>query len=282
MGGRLDATNIVTPLASVITNIGLDHQRWLGETVEQIAFEKAGIIKTGVPVVTAATENAGLCVTRDMARQQQAALTVVSRDNAEELPLRSSLPLRGEFQKMNAAVAIATVRTLAARLPVPDEAIQQGFSQVRWAGRMHELFRGKQRMLLDGAHNVAGAEALAHELRTRYKDEQATLVFGVLDDKDWRGMLTLLMPVAKRLLLVPVQSSRSLDPKRVLSDDGDFTFPNNLSVYASLADALSAAEHDSFVVIAGSLYLVGEALELFQPMEGKVSERALNDWAPTR
>jgi dihydrofolate synthase/folylpolyglutamate synthase len=270
------------PLASVITNVALDHQRWLGETVEQIAFEKAGIIKAGIPVVTAAREDAGLRVIQEVARQEQAGVTIVSPETVDELLPPSTLPLRGEFQRVNAAVAIATARAIARQLPVPDKVIQKGLSEVRWAGRMHELWRDKQRILLDGAHNVAGAEALAHELRTRYKEAQPTLVFGVLDDKDWRGMLTVLMPTAKRIVLVPVQSSRSLNPNQIVSGHDDFSNSGNVSVCASLAEALAATEHDRFVVITGSLYLVGEALELLQLTEGKISERALNDWTSAR
>src|SRR5262245_46115135 len=133
LGGRLDATNIVTPLASVITNIQFDHQQWLGETLESIAKEKAGIIKPGIHVITAAEEPEALGVIQDTARRAAAPLTVVSRSEIQRPPLSTiDLPLLGRHQLLNAALAVATVHVLASKIPVDDDVIRAGLSRVRW------------------------------------------------------------------------------------------------------------------------------------------------------
>src|SRR5437667_2640561 len=137
LGGRLDATNIVTPLASVITSIALDHEKWLGNTIDQIAAEKAGIIKPGLPVITSATVGRGLETIAAVARDLHSPLIAVDPNDAARPPLNAiQLPLPGEFQKLDAALALATVRVLAALLPVSDKLVRQGLSSVYWPGRM--------------------------------------------------------------------------------------------------------------------------------------------------
>ncbi len=133
LGGRLDATNIVTPLASVITNIQFDHEEWLGGSLERIAFEKAGIIKPGVPVITAAEGPEPLKVIRQAAQQLRSPLTVVSSADANRPPLDTlELPLLGRHQRLNAAVALATVRALATIIPVEESEFERGLAGVRW------------------------------------------------------------------------------------------------------------------------------------------------------
>src|SRR5437588_258928 len=140
LGGRLDAINIVTPLSSVITNIQYDHQKWLGETLANIAAEKAGIIKPGIPVITGADEPEAIQVIESIARRQNAPLTVVSPSEAQRLPLSAiELPLLGQHQRLNAALAIATVRALSSRISVSDDCIRAGLSRVHWAGRLQLL-----------------------------------------------------------------------------------------------------------------------------------------------
>ena len=176
LGGRLDATNIVTPLASVITNIALDHTQWLGDTLEKIAAEKAGIIKPGVPVITAAHEPEVLRVIERVAREKNAPLTKINFREGRRVAVPNqnefgsltrqpsqieNLPLPGEHQKQNAALAVATVEALQKQIPVSAEKIREGLATVNWPGRLQLVTRpGGQKILLDGAHNVAGAEAL--------------------------------------------------------------------------------------------------------------------------
>jgi dihydrofolate synthase / folylpolyglutamate synthase len=273
MGGRLDATNIITPLASVITNVTADHQRWLGNTIEQIAAEKAGIIKPSVPVITGAIGKA-LEVIERTARLQHAKLIVVAPDDNPAFPL----PLAGEFQKSNAAIVLATVDALRPQLPVSDDAVREGLANVHWPGRMQEVRTPfGTRILLDGAHNLAGVEALARELRTRFADSRPTLIFGVLEDKDWHAMIDLLEPLVSRVIFVPVQSVRSVNPEELVA----LSRKAGLSVShaPTLGDALQIAKADPSIVITGSLYLVGEALELLR-LDGQAprGERFLNEW----
>ena len=170
MAGRLDATNIVTPLASAITNIAFDHQQWLGDTLEKIAFEKAGIIKPGIPVVTATDEPEAFAVIEKIAQKKKAPITLSSKCEVAECGVRSCGCL-GEHQKINAALALATVEILQKQIPVTDEQIRAGLANVDWPGRLQLIQRPDgQKILLDGAHNVAGAAFLRAALERNFAD----------------------------------------------------------------------------------------------------------------
>lgn len=272
LGGRLDATNIVTPLVSVITNVQLDHQQWLGGTVEKIAVEKAGIIKPGTPVVTAAEEPA-LGVIAEAAHRQEAPLTVVA-------PLEGcELGLPGAHQRFNAALAVAAVGAAQGVMPVSEDAVGAGLKGARWAGRLQliEVSGGRQ-ILLDGAHNPAGAEALAAALRSEFAARHPAIVLGALADKDCAGICRVLAPLAARILLPGVSSARSADPKG-LAELCRQANPNAaIEVCQSLGEALEAAAKERFVVVTGSLHFIGEAMERLGLGEG-ASERELNEYA---
>jgi len=285
LGGRLDATNIVTPLASVITNVQYDHQNWLGETLETIASEKAGIIKPEVSVVTAAEAPEALKVIEETARKKNAPLGIVTLSQLKRPPLDGiQLPRLGQHQRLNAAVAVATVRALASQIAVDDEAIRTGLCRCQWPGRLQLVTRPSgQRVLLDGAHNVAGAESLATALKQYFPEVGFTLVLGILSDKDWPGMCGILAPLSARIMLVPVPSERSATPQEL----GDACRRANPAVrvaeYSSLGEAWPDTAQDEFVVIAGSLYLIGEAMELLQLSAARPNgERGLNEWDGTR
>jgi len=287
LGGRLDATNIVTPLASVITNIQFDHQKWLGETLASIAREKAGIIKPNIPVVTGADAPAALEVIRETARRQNAPLTVVSPAQAHQPPLDGiHLPLLGEHQRMNAAVALAAVRVLLPQLPLSDHTLRSGLERLRWPGRL-QLVRqpSGQKILLDGAHNIGGAETLAAALKTHFSNAKPSLVLGILRDKDWPGICEILAPLAQRVVLVPVASERTAEPHGLAEVCHRANPAARVSECASLAEALVDTAQDAFVVIAGSLYLIGEAMDLLHvsPSNGtdspRPNERGLNEWS---
>src|SRR6266480_4914264 len=282
MGGRLDATNIVTPLASVITNIQFDHQQWLGDTLAKIAYEKAGIIKPGVPVVTATDAPEALAVIAKIAREKNARLTRVGQASSLSLAAATAaLPLLGEHQKLNAALAIATVQALHNKIPVSDGAIRSGLATVQWPGRLQFIKTASgQTFLLDGAHNAASAEALRDALRSEQvraeipmsfpgrnlqpgrDDAGTTLILGVLEDKDWQRMCETLAPLARRILLAPVNSERTASPALLREASEKFNAAAETIACGSLADALKLAANDPFVLITGSLYLVGEAMEL--------------------
>ena len=282
LGGRLDATNIVTPLTSVITNIQYDHQKWLGETLASIAAEKAGIIKPGIPVITAAEGDDALRVITETARRQSAPLTIVSPAARNQPPLDTiQLPLLGQHQKMNAALAVATVRALASQIPVNEDTIRAGLSRVHWAGRLQLVTRPSgQRILLDGAHNVGGAGILAAAVKEYFPSVRPTLVLGILQDKDWSGMCDILAPLAEHILLVPVPSERSATPQELAEACRRANPRAQVTACASLGEALTATTGEAFLTIAGSLYLIGEAMELFHLSPAKArNERGLNEWS---
>jgi dihydrofolate synthase / folylpolyglutamate synthase len=285
LGGRLDATNIVMPLASVITNIGIEHSEWLGDTVEKIAAEKAGIIKPGVPTVTTAATGHGLEIIASIAQEKHSALTVVDTAQTNHPPLDSiELPLHGPHQRLNAALALATVRTLSKQLPVTDAALRSGLAGVNWPGRMHRIQTvSGQTILLDGAHNADGAEALRIALQEEFPDSRPAMIFGVFRDKDSTRMCHSLAPLAGRILLTPVHSERSEDPSKLVAACRESNPRAAIEVCGSLAEALQKISAVPFVVIAGSLYLVGEAMELLHLADSSESdEKELNEWLPKR
>src|SRR5512138_4022327 len=194
LGGRFDATNAVLPRVAAVARIGLDHTQLLGDTVEQIAFEKAGIFKPGVPAVVHAHQPPGALETlRAEAARRGAPLTVAP------VAWDGPVALAGPHQRGNAALAAAALRELArAGVPVPEEAIAGGIARARWPGRLEEVAG----VLLDGAHNPDGAAALAAALSALHPGRPVELVFGVLSDKDHHGMLAALGPAARRFHLV--------------------------------------------------------------------------------
>jgi dihydrofolate synthase/folylpolyglutamate synthase len=280
MGGRLDATNIVTPLASVITNVDYDHQLWLGDTLEKIAGEKAGIIKPCVPVLTGALPEKGLPVIVETARKLKAPLTTVDPSDTTKPPLdHVKLALAGRFQQLNAALALKTLGVLSA-LPITKEAVATGLARVQWPGRMERLIGASgQTILLDGAHNPAGIEVLCPEIERQFPHARPTIIFGVLRDKDWKTMVPRLAPLAGRLVLTPVKSERSLPPQELLPLLGN----TPVTICSSLSDALRQTADDPNLVICGSLYLVGEAMELLQVSAVPArNERDLNEWSQVK
>jgi dihydrofolate synthase/folylpolyglutamate synthase len=280
LGGRLDATNIVMPLATVITNIQYDHEKWLGSTLPEIASEKAGIVKPHVPVLTATESGPALDVIQTTARCQRAPITVVTHADTARPPLAAiELPLVGEHQRLNAALALATVATLQTKLPVSEQAIRSGLQQVSWPGRLQRHVTPDGRtILLDGAHNPAGAQSLRDALQQHYPNRRPTLVLGIMRDKDWATMCRILAPNSARILLAPVHTERSADPAE-LQRALHASHPElPCGVCSSLEEALAAAENDSFVLITGSLHFVGEALEHLDLLPTATSERELNEW----
>jgi dihydrofolate synthase/folylpolyglutamate synthase len=281
LGGRLDATNIVTPLASVITNVQFDHQQWLGHALAEIAREKAGIIKQGVPVVTAADAPEALWVITETARQARAPLTVVVPTDSRRPPLDSiALPLLGEHQRLNAALAVATIRTLTEKMPVPESAIRAGLECVQWAGRLQLVkTEAGQTILLDGAHNPAGAEALRNALEQHFAGPPRALLLGVLRDKDCEGICRSLAPLAGRIFVSPLKSERTAAPELLADLCRRQNSHAAITVCASVPEALRQAQDCPLLVATGSLYLVGEVLEALEIVAGQqTDERALNEW----
>jgi dihydrofolate synthase/folylpolyglutamate synthase len=265
----------------VITNIDYDHQQWLGETIEKIAAEKAGIIKTGVPVVTAARRGKGLEIIEETAQRSGSPLRIVTSKDAISPPLdRVKLPLAGNYQKENAAAALATVQILAKEMPVSEKAILTGLAQVEWPGRMQLVKRPSgQTMLLDGAHNAAGARLLFEQVTEFFPKAPPTLILGILGDKDWPAMARTLAPASKNILLPQLKSERALPPAALQKACAEANPRAAIRTTSSLREALELASDESGVVITGSLYLIGEAMEcLGLSMAPNLGERALNEY----
>jgi dihydrofolate synthase / folylpolyglutamate synthase len=281
LGGRLDATNIVTPLASVITNVQLDHQQWLGDTLAEIAREKAGIIKPGVPVLTAAEEPAALAVISEIAHRRQAPLTLVG-DREIQAAGAFQLSLAGEHQKTNAALALAVARVLAPVIPVPETALRAGLKTTDWAGRLQTIERpGGQIILLDGAHNPAGAQALAAALAGRFGGRPPALILGTMRDKDAAAICQILAPRAAKVFLSPMDSDRAADPQLLAGLCRRANAAAPAVVCESMADALGRAAGEPFVVVTGSIHFVGAALEALG-LAPPSPERGLNEYFPAR
>lgn len=282
LGGRLDATNVVTPLASVITSIGLDHQKWLGDTIEQIAAEKAGIMKPGVPCLSARqTPEVGRVLRQAAAQQGSPFRELTSKDLDSDLWAEVSIPLPGQHQRENAALAVAVVDQLSPLLPVSPNRLRQGLTTTEWPGRFQCLQRATTTFILDGAHNPDGAKVLRQALEDRFPGQQLTFVVGVLSDKSWQPLLSTLLPSTSRLILVPVESERTANPAELEAFCRTQAPTLPVSCAASLKQALGLPDLGDRVVVAGSLYLVGQALELLQPHSAPAqSERGLNDWSP--
>jgi dihydrofolate synthase/folylpolyglutamate synthase len=251
LGGRLDATNAVEPIVSAITPIGYDHQTWLGNTLEEIAGEKAGIIKARIPVVSAVQEPGAEKVLRARATECAALLEIVSE------PYRKTrLALAGAHQKQNAALAIAALR--AGGITVDDQAITRGLADVRWPARFQ---RWDERTIIDGAHNPAGANVLAETWREQFGNERATTILTVLRDKDVAGIWRALAPIARNVILPHARNERAFAPDEVGQMISTLTPKLQRSIVPSFADALEFARATpGRILITGSLHFAGEAL----------------------
>ncbi|MET0154324.1 MAG: folylpolyglutamate synthase/dihydrofolate synthase family protein [Candidatus Binatia bacterium] len=271
LGGRLDATNVVVPHAAVVTTIGFDHERYLGSTLAAIAGEKAGIFKPGVPAVVGRVAGEALDVLVQVAAERGSPLRLLGRDFYAEVgdsgfDYRGSRTVRrlrpglsGRFQIDNAAVALAALEAGGWLAGIGDEAVRAGVGGVRWPGRLEVLVE-RPRVIVDGAHNPAGVEALVSELAPLSAGRPVHLVFGVLADKRWPEMAERLAGVVTDVALVPVRERRSVAPARV-AEVFRRLVPTRIEASATAAvDSLLAdpAYASDVVLIAGSLFLVGE------------------------
>lgn len=290
MGGRLDSTNVVMPLVSVITRIGLDHTAYLGTTLAAIAGEKAGIIKSGRPVICGATPDEAKQVIRATAGVKKSgfvdvaeavSIRRVSQDlTGQKVAITSgdmdygtiSMKLLGKHQLENIATVIATLETLAECSPIriPREVVRAGLAAVRWPGRL-EVLSQEPPMILDGAHNPDGAHALALALKDLLKKKKVGLIWGMCEDKDALGFAKAMGAAVKRCWIVPINSERNADPKKLLQiakTEGWAAMTCSLPEAMQLAKDW-AAENSGAVCIAGSLFLAGDVLGMFNVHESK-------------
>lgn len=263
LGGRLDATNVVTPRACAITTIDFDHRAQLGSTLQEIAAEKAGIIKRGVPVITGRLPQDAQAVVEGIAAQ--AGAPVVHALDAAQIPPGTRLALPGRHQRDNALVAIAVLDTLRDQgFEVAPEAIKEGLETVRWPGRLEHRRHGTCDVLLDAAHNPAGAQALADYL-AEAGWTGATLVFGSMADKDAGGMLRALAPATGRIFLTTAATPRAESASALAAVARTVVPANALEIVEDPADALArACAASNRVVVAGSIFLIGPLRDILR------------------
>ena len=251
LGGRLDATNAVQSNVSVITPIALDHQKWLGDSLEKIAAEKAGIIKPKVPVVSAPQKKEVEIVLRQRATECGSAIEFVTAPYEQH---RISLP--GAHQKLNAALAIAALRR--EKIDIDDSAIERGLAKVDWPARFQKW---DERTIIDGAHNPAAAHVLAQTWREVFGGQRATLVLAILSDKDFQEICEGLAPISDSVLLPKIRSERAAAPEELAQVLSTITPSLPYSVTPSIADAIdSARAKPNPILLTGSLHFTGEAL----------------------
>ncbi len=251
IGGRLDATNAIQSDVSVITQIDFDHKEWLGNTLAEIASEKAGIIKPGIPVVCAPQRPEPEKVIRARAADCEAPLQFVTESYDG-----SPIALRGHHQKQNAAVAIAALRV--AEIDVDNSAIASGLATIDWPARFQKW---DDRTIIDGAHNPAAARMLAETWRQVFGDQRATLVLAVLSDKDLRGICEALAPIADSVLLPRIRSDRAAQPEILAKILANINPSLPYSIIPSVGEALDRARaKPNPTLITGSLHFAGEVL----------------------
>jgi len=280
MGGRLDATNVVDPLLSVITNISLEHREYLGNTLEKITREKGGIIKKQGTCLTAATQGPVLEALETLCREREATLYRLGK----EIRIRSHrdgtfsyrgfrhryerlvCPLVGRHQLSNAALALGIVELIGDDgFGVDERAVVEGLRRTRWEGRL-EILQRNPTVLVDGAHNPAGAATLCRALKNDFSYRRLWLIFGVLGDKDYRVMIKRLFPLADEVILTRPDNNRALPLDLLLPTAR--AFQKNVEVIENPGDALqhalSQVGEKDLVCVAGSLYLVGEIKKFHQ------------------
>jgi len=250
MGALLDSTNVVTPLVSVITTIALDHTAFLGSTIEEVAFHKAGIIKPAVPVVTGPLQEDALQVVRTVAKAQGSPLFIYGEPSFKEVNDFQLInrQMKGEHQIRNAAVAIEALRVAGIKLD--DKKIGQGVSAAKLANRFEEVSPG---VFLDGAHNPAAAKALAETIRTEFPGEKVDFVIGMLRGKDIKRTLAELIPVAASFTFITFSHPQAATGEELM-DDCDFNEKRVTNENSSTILLITDTKHKK--IVTGSLYLL--------------------------
>ena len=261
LGGRLDATNVVDPLVSVITDIGLEHTKYLGDTLGKIAFEKAGIIKQGRPVVTN-NEGDALAVIKKVSEERNAPLYLTKKAVKENGAIsvdghkNLKLGLKGDFQLRNASLAVKTMDVLNENynLSISEEALKKGLEKAKWPGRFEFV---RKNILLDCAHNPHGMNVLTHELKG-LKFNRLVAVVGILKDKNYKEMVSLLEPYVSHFIFTTPNSDRALDPKE-LANHTKKPYEVIENIERAVEKGKSLLGKNDLLLICGSIYMVGEA-----------------------
>ena len=280
MGGRLDATNIIRPRVSIITNISLEHRDYLGDTLKQISGEKAGIIKSRTPVVTGIRQKKAFAVIENKAAEKSAPLFCLGKDFKVRRSASGTFSyhgieanwqglqtgLAGSHQVDNAALVLAACEILiqnGGKLSLNN--IKAGLLKNRWPGRL-EIVSTEPQIILDGAHNFIAARNLARFLSAHFADRNLTMIIGILDDKPYNAMLKCLLPTANRVILTRAKINRALEPEK-LEAFAKKIVPKviiNADVRQALNFAIDTSSPDDVICVAGSLYVVGEAKQALE------------------
>ncbi|MEA2038602.1 MAG: folylpolyglutamate synthase/dihydrofolate synthase family protein [Thermodesulfobacteriota bacterium] len=278
MGGRLDATNVITPLVSVVTNISMEHKFVLGSGLLDIAREKGGIIKEGIDVVTGATQPTVVNLLQSICDSKRACLWRVGKDiryrttgsGLHYYGLRRRLNglqpgLDGRFQVRNSAVALAALEILEGKgIKISSEHIRKGLKNTLWPGRMQVISKDPT-IMLDGAHNPAAVRALAYSISTELKYRRLILVIGMMKDKDKGAMLRAIVPFSDYVIYTKPACPRAADPRALMSAASCLRKPGEVvpSLTNALKRSIDMADPRDLIVISGSLFVVGEAMTFF-------------------
>ncbi len=275
MGGRLDATNVLKPRLSIISNISLEHRQYLGNTIAEITAEKGGIIKHGIPVVTGVNQKEAVEVLKDIAQKQEAPLfrlgehfRVRKNKNSNTFSYvgisstwkNMKAGLQGNHQIENASLALAACEILNRQnTKFNVEQIKEGLLKTDWPGRM-EVVSQTPYVILDGAHNLMAARKLAKFISQNLAKNKTTLLIGILNDKPYKGMLKPLLPLCRRIILTKPTISRALEPEILHNFAKDFV--EDIKIIPNVKDAffyaMESVSADEAICVAGSLYVVGE------------------------
>lgn len=277
LGGRLDATNIISPLVSVITPIALDHMDYLGDTIDEVTAEKGGIIKKGAAVIIGSQEDAALQVLQQIAKDNKGEVFLFGRDfNINNLTAHAfdycglkrqikgiEISMYGDFQKENASLALACIERLTIDgYKVNNDSFMKGIKDAFWPGRF-EIISHDPEIILDGAHNPAAAMELTKSLKTRFNGDRGVFVAGFMGDKEIETILAEFAPLASEIILTKPTGDRAFEPsteapqlKNSLKDSKVTVIPD---IKEAIDKGIMLAKEKSFIIITGSLYVVGEA-----------------------
>jgi len=280
MGGRFDSTNVIIPILTVITNIGMDHMEYLGDTVEKIAFEKAGIIKNGIPVITAVHQEDALAVIQNKSKTGRSSLYrlgkefsvehVASVPEGEKINLSSVLGswdhlivgLKGVHQVENAALALMAASYLKTFFSflIEEEHIRDGLKNAFWPGRM-EVLSEKPLVMMDGAHNPDGIKALTETIRQRYSEYKLTILFAALKTKKIDDMVRSLEEIADELVFATFDFPKAAGQEEFSGCNGTYIGEGWPSFFKEKTASL---QENEMLMITGSLYFLSEVKKAFQ------------------
>jgi len=282
LGGRLDATNVINPLACAITTVSKDHEAYLGPDELSIGQEKGGIIKPGIPVACGKVSPAVAALLKTLARERGAPAYFLGADFGFSLKndgrfdytglkhhySNMELALRGQHQRANASVALALLEFVSDRFRVGEEALRRGLRTVRWPGRLETVIE-RPTVILDGAHNTEGVKALIDEIKAFRPGRKIKLLFATMADKEWRLMLRALATTVDEIVFTRVQMERSADPDQLAQSLSE-PIPNRTITdsRAALQTLLGEAAAEDVVLVAGSLYLLGEIRPMLLDIAG--------------